>query len=147
MDKESWESLMIQLIQRIFNMLISINTLKTATKTTQALTANQCPATMAAVSEVDTTTKTKVVVEWTTEDITTISEVVEVALIEVVEEVDTTTTEEAEEATTNKEVDLTTIFPMGIQVKTTKLSNASSLNLLVNANLVTNALLHMVKIS
>lgn len=86
------------------------------------------------------------------EDITTILEVEVVDLIEAEEEVDTTTTEEAEEATTTtttriKVVGLTTNFKMEIQVKTTKLLNASSLNLLANVNLVTSVLLPMVKIS
>lgn len=80
------------------------------------------------------------------EDIKTISEVVDFNK-EAVEEVDTII--EVEEATINREVEVvsTTNFLMEIQVKTTRLLNASSSNLLVNANLVTNALLPMVMIN
>lgn len=80
------------------------------------------------------------------EDIKTISEEVGFNK-EAVEEVDTII--EVEEATINREVEVvsTTNFLMEIQVKTTRLLNASSSNLLVNANLVTNALLPMVMIN
>jgi len=80
------------------------------------------------------------------EDTKTISEVVGFNK-EAVEEVDTII--EVEEATINREVEVvsTTNFLMEIQVKTTRLLNASSSNLLVNANLVTNALLPMVMIN
>jgi len=81
------------------------------------------------------------------EDTKTISEVVVSFNKEAVEEVDTII--EVEEATINREVEVvsTTNFLMEIQVKTTRLLNASSSNLLVNANLVTNALLPMVMIN
>ena len=145
-DKLNWESLMIQLIQRIFNMLISINTLKTATKTTPVVKDNQCQATpavvMAVVSEVAITTKIKV--EWTmAEDTTTILEAILIIEAADVEEVDIIEVEEVATTTTKVEVDSTTTFPMEIQVKTTKLLNASFSNLLVNVNLVTNAHLPM----
>jgi len=80
------------------------------------------------------------------EDTKTISEVVGFNK-EAVEEVDTII--EVEEATINREVEVvsTTNFLMEIQVKTTRLLNASSSNLLVNANLVINALLPMVMIN
>jgi len=80
------------------------------------------------------------------DDTKTISEVVGFNK-EAVEEVDTII--EVEEATINREVEVvsTTNFLMEIQVKTTRLLNASSSNLLVNANLVTNALLPMVMIN
>jgi len=80
------------------------------------------------------------------EDTKTISEVVGFNK-EAVEEVDTII--EVEEATINREVEVvsTTNFLMEIQVKTTRLLNASSSNLQVNANLVTNALLPMVMIN
>jgi len=80
------------------------------------------------------------------EDTKTISEVVGFNK-EAVEEVDTII--EVEEATINREVEVvsTINFLMEIQVKTTRLLNASSSNLLVNANLVTNALLPMVMIN
>jgi hypothetical protein len=76
-------------------------------------------------------------------DTTTISEAT--LIIEAdVEEVDIIEVEEVATTTIKVEVDLTTILEMEIQEKTTKLSNASFSNLLVNVNLVTNALLHMV---
>jgi len=80
------------------------------------------------------------------EDIITISEV-EMGLIIIEaaeEEVDIIAEVEEATITTKAEVDSTTIFPMEIQVKITKLLNVSFSNLLVNANLVTNALLPMV---
>ena len=80
------------------------------------------------------------------EDTTTISEV-EMGLIIIEaaeEEVDIIAEVEEATTTTKAEVDSTTIFPMEIQVKITKLLNVSFSNLLVNVNLVTNALLPMV---
>lgn len=81
------------------------------------------------------------------EDTKTISEVVVSFNKEAVEEVDTII--EVEEATIKTEVEVVSItnFLMEIQVKTTRLLNASSSNLLVNVNLVTNALLPMVMIN
>ena len=58
------------------------------------------------------------------------------------EEVDIIEVEEVDTTTIKVEVDLT-IIHMEIQEKTTKLLNASSLNLPVNVNLVINALLPM----
>ena len=77
------------------------------------------------------------------EDTTTILEAILIIEAADVEEVDIIV--EAEEVgctTIKEEVDLT-IIPMEIQEKTTKLLNASFSNLLVNANLVINALLPM----
>ena len=82
------------------------------------------------------------------EDTTTISEVeTGLIIIEVEEEVDIIVEVEEVTTITKAEVDLTTIFPMGIQVKTTKQLNASFSNLQVNANLVINVLLPMVMIN
>ena len=75
------------------------------------------------------------------EDTTTILE--EILIIEAdVEEVDIIEVEEVATTTIKEEVDLT-IIPMEIQEKTTKQLNASFSNLLVNVNLVINALLPM----
>ena len=85
------------------------------------------------------------------EDTKTISEVVVSFNKEAVEEVDTII--EVEEATIKTEVEVVSItnflmeIQIGFQVKTTRLLNASSSNLLVNVNLVTNALLPMVMIN
>ena len=78
------------------------------------------------------------------EDTTTILEAILIIEAADVEEVDIIEVEEVVTTTTKVEVDSTTTFPMEIQVKTTKLLNASFSNLLVNVNLVTNALLPMV---
>jgi hypothetical protein len=134
---------MTQLIQRIFDMLISINILKIAIKKTKVVlwvqTDNQCLM-MAEVSEV-AITKIKV---WVVIKVTTIiSEVVDL-IQEDVEEVVITTIEEAEEATTIIMEDSKISFKVEIQEKITKQLNASSLNNQVNANLATSALLHMV---
>ena len=76
-------------------------------------------------------------------DTTTISEAT--LIIEAdVEEVDIIEVEEVATTTIKVEVDSTTILEMEIQEKTIRLSNASFSNLLVNVNLVTNALLLMV---
>jgi hypothetical protein len=131
---------MTQLIQRIFDMLISINILKIAIKKTKVVlwvqTDNQCLM-MAEVA----ITKIKV---WVVIKVTTIiSEVVDL-IQEDVEEVVITTIEEAEEATTIIMEDSKISFKVEIQEKITKQLNASSLNNQVNANLATSALLHMV---
>ena len=77
------------------------------------------------------------------EDTTTILEAILIIEAADVEEVDIIVEAEEVATTTIKvEVDLT-IIPMEIQEKTTKLLNASFSNLLVNANLVINALLPM----
>ena len=119
MDKQSWESLMTQLIQRIFDMLISINILKIAIKKTKVVilvqTDNQCLM-MAEVSEVAIT---KIKVWVVIKDTTTISEVVDL-IQEDVEEVVTTTIEEEEEATTIIMEDSKISFKVEIQEKITK---------------------------
>lgn len=77
------------------------------------------------------------------EDTTTILEAILIIEAADVEEVDIIVeAEEVATTTIKEEVDLT-IIPMEIQEKTTKLLNASFSNLLVNANLVINALLPM----
>jgi len=135
---------MTQLIQKIFDMLISINILKIAIKKTKVVllvqTDNQCLM-MVEVSEVAITkTKVWVVIKVTT----TISEVVDL-IQEDVEEVVITTIEEEEEVTTIiTEEDSKISFKVEIQEKITKQLNASSSNNQVNANLATSALLHMV---
>jgi hypothetical protein len=77
-------------------------------------------------------------------DTTTISEATLIIEAADVEEVDIIEVEEEDTTTIKVEEDLTTILEMEIQEKTTRLLNANSSNLLVNVNLVTNALSLMV---
>tara|TARA_B110000285_G_C15088336_1_gene597525 strand:+ start:411 stop:962 length:552 start_codon:yes stop_codon:yes gene_type:complete len=139
---------MTQLIQKIFDMLISINILKIAIKKTKVVLLVQTDnrfLKMAEVSEV-AITKTKVV--WVVIKVTTtISEVVDLIQEDVEEVVITTIEEEEEDTTIIKEEDSRISFKVEIQEKITKQLNASSSNNQVNANLATSALLHMVTIS